>query len=299
MKTKNVRILLLVAITLLYSSVILVRPELSQQHVADSMWVEPSSIVFSTTNASIGTEFNVTIWLNMTEDIFAYQIGLRYNRTQLMCTRANYTAGATSDYFKGHTTISPAPSIDGDILGNGSVLAFETVLGYDFIPGPHSGSLIWAEFEILTVPVWGNLTSKFDISSAYPTRTWVWDPIKKNLAFTPYDGIYTFIGPPQPLSASISADSTSINVGQSVLFTSTVSGGSPPYVAYQWFLNSTAVPGATSSSWTYTPAATGSGAVYLNVTDSSATTAQSNVITLVITLVAQAVGGGSRMPYMD
>jgi len=198
MKTKNVRILLLVAITLLYSSVILVRPELSQQHVADSMWVEPSSIVFSTTNASIGTEFNVTIWLNMTEDIFAYQIGLRYNRTQLMCTRANYTAGATSDYFKGHTTISPAPSIDGDILGNGSVLAFETVLGYDNITGPHSGSLIWAEFKILTLPVWGNLTSKLDISSAYPTRTWAWDPNKKNLAFTPYDGIYTFIVPTQP-----------------------------------------------------------------------------------------------------
>jgi hypothetical protein len=161
------------------------------------MWVEPSSIVFSTTNASIGTRFNVTVWLNMTEDVFAYQIGLLYNRTQLMCTRANYTAGPTSDYFEGHTTISLSPVIDKGTLGNGSVLASETVLGYDFIPGPHSGSLIWAEFEILAVPAWSDLTSKLDISSAYPTRTWVKDPNPNNLTFTPYDGIYTFIGPTQ------------------------------------------------------------------------------------------------------
>jgi len=295
MKTKNVGILLLVAIILLYSSVILARPEPSQPHAADSMWVEPSSIVFNTTNASIGTEFNVTIWLNMTEDIFAYQIGLHYNRTQLACTRSAFTNGIISDYFKGHDTWPSGPTIDTSALENGSILASETVLGRDFIPGPHSGSLIWAEFEILTVPVWGNLTSKLDISSEHPIRTWVEDPNLKKLIFTPYDGIYTFIGPTQSLSVSVSANSTSINVGQSVLFTSTVSGGSPPYMAYQWFLNSTAVPGATSSSWTYTPAATGSGAIYLNATDSSATTAQSNVITL----VAQEVGGGSRMPYMN
>ena len=292
MKTKDVGMALLVTILLLCSSVIFAGPQPSQPHAANAMWVEPSSIVFNTMNASIGTEFNVTVWLNMTEDIFAYQIGLHYNRTQLMCTRAAYTAGNTSDYFRGHTTVSPAPAIDESELGNGSVLAFETVLGYDFILGPHSGSLVWAEFQVVTIPPSGNLTSKFDISSEYPTRTWVRDPNKKKLPFTPYDANYQFIGPPPILSVSISANSTSIRLGQSVLFTSTVSGGSPP-CTYQWFLNSAAVPGANTSSWTYTPATDSLCAVYLNVTDSEATTAQSNIVTLMDPLA----GGGSRMPY--
>jgi hypothetical protein len=299
MKTTSLRLSLLFTIILLYSSVILVGLQSSQPHAADAMWVEPSPIVFSTTNASIGTEFNVTVCLNMTEDVFAYQIGLHYNRTQLMCNRANYTAGATSDYFKGHKTISSTPVIDGAILGNGSVLATETVYGPDFIPGPHNGSLIWAEFEILAAPAWGSLTSKLDISSEYPTRTWVWNTTKNNLAFTPYDGIYTFIRPPEPLVVSISANSTLISVGQSVFFTSTVTGGSPPYIAYQWLLNSTAVPGATSACWTYKPTTTGSANVCVNVTDSNATTTQSNVITLVITPVAPKMGPRTRMQLID
>jgi hypothetical protein len=269
---------------------------------ADAMWVEPSSIVFSITNASIGTKFNVTIELNMTEDIFAYQVGLHYNRTQLMCTRAGYTAGATSDYFRGHTTFIPplSPEIDTSFLGNGSVLATESCLGTDNITGPRSGSLFWAEFQILVVPTAGNLTSKLDISSEYPTYTWVLSPFEDpqghliKLVFTPYDGNYQFIGPPLPLSVSISANSTSIRLGESVLFTSTVSGGSPP-CTYQWFLNSAPVPGANMNSWTYRPATTRTYSVYLNITDSNATTAQSNVITL----TAPSAGEGSRMPYMD
>jgi len=40
--------------------------------------------------------------------------------------------------------------------------------------------------------------------------------------------------------------SASIVVGQSVAFTSTVSGGYPPY-NYQWYLNDVAVSGATST----------------------------------------------------
>jgi hypothetical protein len=254
------------------------------------MWVNPSNVTFTNANASIGTRFNVTVWLNMTEDIFAYQVALHYNRTQLNCTRAGYTAGSTSNYFVGHAVTAPAPVIDTSSLGNGSVLASESLLGDDIIPGPHSESLIWMEFKILTVPASGNLTSKFDITTEYnhkpARRTWIEDPSLNDLDFTTYDGDYQFVGPqvtpPSAPSISISANSTSIYLGQSVLFTSTVSGGSPPYTAYRWFLNSTAVLGATSSSWIYTPAAAGSGSVYLNVTDSTPIMGQSNVITVTV-----------------
>jgi hypothetical protein len=81
---------------------------------------------------------------------------------------------------------------------------------------------------------------------------------------------------PQPLTVSISPASAIIDVGQQVSFSSTVSGGTPPY-SYQWYLNGSAVSGATSSSWIFTLASVGYYQVYVNVTDSCSTLVKSNV----------------------
>jgi len=78
-----------------------------------------------------------------------------------------------------------------------------------------------------------------------------------------------------PLSVSISPLSASILVGDSVSFTSTVGGGTSPYT-HQWFLNDDPVPGATSSSWTFTPTSSGVYYIYLKVTDANDNTAQSD-----------------------
>jgi len=284
MKITIIGTTLLITMLLTSFSLILVRAQ-PQPHNADSMWVDPPSTVFDTTNASVGTLFNVTIWLNLTEAIYSYEVGLHYNRTLLQCTGAGFTAGATSAYCTGHTTVEAGPTIDAGALGNGSVLAGESCLGTDSIPGPKNASLIWVEFQILSVPASGsNLTSTFDITTEYPTNTFVLDPNFNSINFVTYDGNYLFIGPatiaPAPLSASISPNATSISLGQSVLFSSTISGGTPPYTAYQWYVNSTSVASATSSSWTYTPTATGSDTVYLNVTDSEPTIAESNSTTV-------------------
>lgn len=96
--------------------------------------------------------------------------------------------------------------------------------------------------------------------------------------------------PPTPLSASITPLSASILVGQSVTFTSTASGGYPPY-SYQWYLDSNPVSGATSSSWTFTPTTSGIYYVYLKVTDGVSNTAQSD--TARITVSSVPVGGYS------
>jgi hypothetical protein len=80
---------------------------------------------------------------------------------------------------------------------------------------------------------------------------------------------------PPPLSVTISPLSASIIMGQSVTFTSAATGGTPPY-SYQWYLNGSAVSGATSPTWTFTPTTTGFYIVYLNVTDSVPKTAKSN-----------------------
>jgi parallel beta-helix repeat protein len=79
----------------------------------------------------------------------------------------------------------------------------------------------------------------------------------------------------QPPNAAISPTLVVIDAGQSQTFNSTVSGGTPPY-SYQWFLNGTAVSGATSTTGKFTPASAGSYTVYLNVTDSANATAISN-----------------------
>jgi hypothetical protein len=66
------------------------------------------------------------------------------------------------------------------------------------------------------------------------------------------------------VSVSICPPSASINVGGSVEFNSTVTGGQAPY-RYQWFLNGTILMDATSASWTFKPPARGTYSVYLKV----------------------------------
>jgi parallel beta-helix repeat protein len=95
---------------------------------------------------------------------------------------------------------------------------------------------------------------------------------------------------PPPLSASISPLSASILAGQSVTFTSTVSGGYTPY-SYQWYLNGNPVSGATSNTWTFTPTAGGIYYIYLKVTDAKGNTTQSE--TARITVATVPVGGYS------
>jgi hypothetical protein len=103
--------------------------------------------------------------------------------------------------------------------------------------------------------------------------------------------VFTYSPPPPPLSVSISPLSASILIGQSVTFTSTVSGGYTPY-SYQWFLNGNPVSGANATSWTFTPTTGGIYYyVYLKVTDAKGNTAQSE--TARITVATVPVGGYS------
>jgi outer membrane protein assembly factor BamB len=83
------------------------------------------------------------------------------------------------------------------------------------------------------------------------------------------------------LSASVLPASATLDVGQSQLFTSTASGGTPPY-SYQWYLNSAVVSGAASNNWTFTPVSRGSYTVYLNVTDSVGAAATSGTVPVTV-----------------
>lgn len=101
---------------------------------------------------------------------------------------------------------------------------------------------------------------------------------------------YTSAGPPPPLSVSISPLSLSIYVGNSVPFTSTVNGGTPPYT-YQWYLNDNPVSGASSNGWAFSPESSGTYYVCIEVTDAMGNTAKSEYARITVSVLL--VGGQS------
>ncbi|MEM3192216.1 MAG: PKD domain-containing protein [Candidatus Parvarchaeota archaeon] len=84
-----------------------------------------------------------------------------------------------------------------------------------------------------------------------------------------------------PISATISSPSSSLDVGSILQITSAVNGGVPPY-SYQWYVNDNPASGATSSTFTFSPSSSGSYIIYLTVTDSSGTIANSNTLSITV-----------------
>jgi hypothetical protein len=91
-----------------------------------------------------------------------------------------------------------------------------------------------------------------------------------------------------PLTASITPLSATIHTGQSVTFSSTVTGGSLPY-SHQWYINDHPFPNATAWNWTFTPSSSGVYFIYLRVTDTGNITAQSQ--TARVDVISTPVGG--------
>ena len=82
-------------------------------------------------------------------------------------------------------------------------------------------------------------------------------------------------------SAVISPTQVRMDLGQTQAFGASPLGGKSPY-SYQWYLNDSAVLGANSQNWTFTPTTTEHYKVYVNVTDSLNTQIKSNSVTDII-----------------
>jgi hypothetical protein len=185
MKTKlSIFVLLIIAMLLTAPAFALFTITVPQN--ANAMWVEtyPSPLSFTTGGGTLpGAKFNITVCMNITQNVFNYQVALHYNRIQLKALRAFPTAPPMSEFMSngGVSGTTFAKTIDTSFLGNGSILVSETCSAPEFITGPNSGTLFWAEFQIMLAPDKVNtvLTSVIDIASEYlpggAGNTWVHD----------------------------------------------------------------------------------------------------------------------------
>ena len=171
----------------------------SEPHTAPAMWIEPSTISFSTADVSVGYKFNVTVWVNMDVASYTWQVKMLFDKTQLKADRIGYTHGSKSEFFdfSGSVTVPVTPVIDNTA---GYVLHGESLMGA-ISREPGQGSLCWVEFEVIaSPPPGGSLESDLDISTTYPTDTYVLDPDLNSITFTPYNAHYSYAYavPPKP-----------------------------------------------------------------------------------------------------
>jgi hypothetical protein len=99
------------------------------------------------------------------------------------------------------------------------------------------------------------------------------------------------------LSVSISPPLAAITLGDSVTFVASPTGGTSPYT-YQWYVNGSPYPGATSALWTFTPSASGTYHVYVNVTDSKGKSAVSSTSTVTVSSGGGGPVGGYSTPLV-
>ena len=86
-----------------------------------------------------------------------------------------------------------------------------------------------------------------------------------------------------PPVVSVSPTSWTMNIGQSEVFLAFASGGSGTYASYQWYVDGVAQIGETTSTFTYSPLASGSYLITVTVTDrSEGTSAPSSASTILV-----------------
>ena len=121
-----------------------------------------------------------------------------------------------------------------------------------------------------------NLTYKANSTGTYNIYLNVTD----NLGFKTQSNTATINVYSQP-SVIINPNSVNMSVGSPNQFVSSRAGGLVPY-SYQWYLNDTAVQGATAAAWTFMPTSVGAYNIYLNVTDNNNVTVKSNTATATV-----------------
>jgi hypothetical protein len=239
-----------------------------QNQIADreralgSVWVSPSTIAYSTDNASVGTLFNVTVWANMQNGTYNWQVTMKFNASVFQEVACGYTAGTASAYFAGHATVPVSPVVDNVA---GSIVLGESLIGNDYAP-EENASLMYAEFNITTMPTPTKtpLTGLFDINATGTSGTFFDDTSGNTFvsAANLYDAsfaLYSLIVPPTISNISQVPDINSVNPGEAVTVSANVTDNSGTGIANvtlvysndTWATNSTAAMTLNSTTGLY------------------------------------------------
>jgi hypothetical protein len=140
-----------------------------ESHVANALWINPSNI----TLVNVGDKFNVTVWVNLIDNSFTWQVKLLFDSMYLDATRAGCTAGFVSDWAThrtGGVTTPVSPVIDNT---KGYVLHGESCVGVYYVPGPVVASLMWVEFKLKKIPP---TDLEINFSKPYGEDTFILNP---------------------------------------------------------------------------------------------------------------------------
>jgi len=251
------------------------------------MIVDPALSSFTTPNMVVGSTFNINVSLINITGVAGVQFTLSWDPTLLNCTGMtevlfhtvtpsadwgniwslaldyNDTAG-TANYVQ--TWLIPeAAQVDGYGPINVTTTTF-----------PPDGKAVCATFtmKVLQVPTVAgeNLTCAFHLSTVELA-----DMNAEPISASAVDGTYIVAF----AQAIIAPSSVTMDLGQSQLFTSTVSGGFSPY-SYQWYLNEIPVPASANPTWTFTPSSSGSYNIFVQVTGNAGFSANSSLATVIV-----------------
>jgi hypothetical protein len=168
----------------------------TEPHAANAIWVEPSTLSFNTATTSVGANFTITIWENITtDDMFTWQVKIYYDKTQLSFVSGSNAYGDWASYANpGPNGVidgtSPVPFVTGEDAGGPYLLWGLSLLGDDFIPAGTVASLMSVSFKIIAAPSPGQvLTSKLHINHA---DTFMLNPDLAEITVTKYDSNYIY-----------------------------------------------------------------------------------------------------------
>jgi hypothetical protein len=154
------------------------------------VYLDPSEIELTVSEAPVGYRFNVTCWVHNITDLFAYQVTLHYDSSVINMTRASLPA---DHVLAGQTGIPTGPSYYYFDSWGRCVIGFSgfTGLATSF---DGTGKLAVFEFEVVEhPPTGGNLTSELIIS--YMQNPGEWETKLRNsegtpIGFSAVDGSY-------------------------------------------------------------------------------------------------------------
>lgn len=165
---------------------------------------------FYTNTTSVGSRFNITIYIYNVADLEAYQIHLKYNATLLNSTRAWLPTWNTTWVFYGKQTTGQQP-----IFGQGYVQIADAIKGYH-LTFSGNGILCIIEFEIIYVPTKGEISCSLDINN---TDTFLLDSNWNEILSTKVSGNYIYAHKKIGSKIFITISPSIINFGENITMT--------------------------------------------------------------------------------